>query len=125
MAATDPQRQLLTLIRDFASEKSQGERRVVGLEKRIVELGCQLDAANAEMEEVKRFKETTELELKGYEFQLAFNDVSIQTLEARISMIQDEISSVGSEVEGLKDEEGASRDEFIRQMFELNTKIRD
>ncbi|KAG6793506.1 hypothetical protein POTOM_002717 [Populus tomentosa] len=124
MAATDPQRQLLTLIRDFASEKSQGERRVVGLEKRIVELGCQLDAANAEMEEVKRFKETTELELKGYEFQLAFNDVSIQTLEARISMIQDEISSVGSEVEGLKDEEGASRDEFIRQMFELNTKIR-
>ncbi|KAH8519164.1 hypothetical protein H0E87_000828 [Populus deltoides] len=125
MAATDPQRQLLTLIRDFASEKSQGERRVVGLEKRIVELGCQLDAANAEMEEVKRFKETTELELKGYEFQLAFNDVSIQTLEARISMIQDEISSVGSEVEGLKDEEGASRDEFIRQMFELNTKIRN
>ncbi|KAG6790142.1 hypothetical protein POTOM_006290 [Populus tomentosa] len=123
MAATDPQRQLLTLIRDFASEKSQGERRVVGLEKRIVELGCQLDAANAEMEEVKRFKENTELELKGYEFQLAFNDVSIQTLEARISMIQDEISSVGSEVEGLKDEEGASRDEFIRQMFELNTKI--
>ncbi|KAL9404080.1 hypothetical protein Peur_001052 [Populus x canadensis] len=124
MAATDPQRQLLTLIRDFASEKSQGERRVVGLEKRIVELGCQLDAANAEMEEVKRFKETTELELKGYEYQLAFNDVSIQTLEARISLIQDEISSVGSEVEGLKDEEGASRDEFIRQMFELNTKIR-
>ncbi|XP_002300029.3 uncharacterized protein LOC7487848 isoform X2 [Populus trichocarpa] len=124
MAATDPQRQLLTLIRDFASEKSQGERRVVGLKNRIVELGCQLDAANAEMEEVKRFKETTELELKGYEFQLAFNDVSIQTLEARISLIQDEISSVGSEVEGLKDEERASRDEFIRQMFELNTKIR-
>ncbi|XP_011047293.1 PREDICTED: coiled-coil domain-containing protein 136 isoform X2 [Populus euphratica] len=124
MAATDPQRQLLTLIRDFASEKSQGERRVVGLKNRIVELGCQLDAANAEMEEVKRFKETTELELRGYEFQLAFNDVSIQTLEARISLIQDEISSVGSEVEGLKDEEGASRDEFIRQMFELNTKIR-
>lgn len=54
---------------------------MVGLEKRIVELGCQLDAANAEMEEVKRFKETTELELKGYEYQLAFNDVSIQTLE--------------------------------------------
>lgn len=54
---------------------------MVGLKNRIVELACQLDAANAEMEEVKRFKETTELELKGYEFQLAFNDVSIQTLE--------------------------------------------
>ncbi|KAB5521110.1 hypothetical protein DKX38_025429 [Salix brachista] len=117
MAATDPQRQFLALIRDFASEKSQGERRVIGLKKRIVELGCQVDVANAEMEEVKRFKETAELELKGYEFQLALND-------ARVSMIQDEISSAGSEVEGLKDEEGASRDKFVRQMFELNTRIR-
>ncbi|KAG5219220.1 coiled-coil domain-containing protein [Salix suchowensis] len=124
MAATDPQRQFLALIHDFASEKSQGERRVIGLKKRIVELGCQVDVANAEMEEVKRFKETAELELKGYEFQLALNDVSIQTLEARVSMIQDEISSAGSEVEGLKDEEGASRDKFVRQMFELNTRIR-
>ncbi|KAJ6298567.1 hypothetical protein OIU76_019675 [Salix suchowensis] len=124
MAATDPQRQFLALIHDFASEKSQGERRVIGLKKRIVELGCQVDVANAEMEEVKRFKETAELELKGYEFQLALNDVSIQTLEARVSMIQDEISSAGSEVEGLKDEEEASRDKFVRQMFELNTRIR-
>ncbi|KAG5254571.1 coiled-coil domain-containing protein [Salix suchowensis] len=95
MAATDPQRQFLALIHDFASEKSQ--ERVIGLKKRIVELGCQVDVANAEMEE-----------LKGYEFQLALNDVSIQTLEislilsARVSMIQDEISSAGSEVEGLK-----------------------
>ncbi|KAF9666411.1 hypothetical protein SADUNF_Sadunf16G0226600 [Salix dunnii] len=117
MAATDPQRQFLALIRDFASEKSQGERRVIGLKKQIVELGCQVDVANAEMEEVKRFKETAELELKGYEFQLALHD-------ARVSMIQDEIFSAGSEVEGLKDEEGASRDKFVRQMFELNTRIR-
>ncbi|KAJ6423887.1 hypothetical protein OIU84_024791 [Salix udensis] len=124
MAATDPQRQFLALIHDFASERSQGERRVIGLKKRIAELGCQVDVANAEMEEVKRFKETAELELKGYEYQLVLNDVSIQTLEARVSMIQDEISSAGSEVEGLKDEEGASRDKFVRQMFELNTRIR-
>uniref|UniRef100_A0A3N7H5N6 Uncharacterized protein n=2 Tax=Populus trichocarpa TaxID=3694 RepID=A0A3N7H5N6_POPTR len=120
MAFTDPQRQLLTLIREFATEKSQGGKRVIGLEKRIQELGCEVDVANGEMEEVKCIKETTEQELKGYELQLALNEASIQTLEARISIIQDEISSV----EGLKNEEGASRDEFIRQMFDLNAKIR-
>ncbi|KAG5245808.1 coiled-coil domain-containing protein [Salix suchowensis] len=102
MAATDPQRQLLTLIREFASEKSQGERRMIGLKKRIQELGCEVDVANAEMEEVKCIKETTEQELKDNELQLALNEASIQTLEARISIIQDEISSVGSQVEGLK-----------------------
>ncbi|KAL9380850.1 hypothetical protein Peur_026507 [Populus x canadensis] len=123
MAASDPQRQLLTLIREFATEKSQGEKSH-GLEKRIQELGCEVDVANGEMEEVKCIKETTEQELKGYELQLALNEASIQTLEARISIIQDEISSVGSQVEGLKNEEGASRDEFIRQMFDLNAKIR-
>ncbi|XP_052304728.1 uncharacterized protein LOC7495933 isoform X2 [Populus trichocarpa] len=85
------------------------ERRVIGLEKRIQEVGCEVDVANGEMEEVKCIKETTEQELKGYELQLALNEASIQTLEARISIIQDEISSVGSQVEGLKNEEGASR----------------
>ncbi|XP_034926868.1 uncharacterized protein [Populus alba] len=124
MVATDPQRQLLTLIREFATEKSQEERRVIGLEKRIQELGCEVDVANGEMEEVKCIKETTEQELEGYELQLALNEASIQTLVARISIIQDEISSVGSQVEGLKNEEGASPDEFIRQMFDLNAKIR-
>ncbi|XP_011009048.1 PREDICTED: uncharacterized protein LOC105114252 [Populus euphratica] len=102
MAVSDPQRQLLTLILEFATEKSQGERRVIGLEKLMQELGCEVDVANGEMEEVKCIKETTEQELKGYELQLALNEASIQTLEARISIIQDEISSVGSQVEGLK-----------------------
>uniref|UniRef100_A0A6N2MV37 Uncharacterized protein n=1 Tax=Salix viminalis TaxID=40686 RepID=A0A6N2MV37_SALVM len=75
---------------------------MIGLKKRIQELGCEVDVANAEMEEVKCIKETTEQELKGNELQLALNEASIQTLEARISIIQDEISSVGSQVEGLK-----------------------
>ncbi|KAL6960676.1 hypothetical protein U1Q18_038440 [Sarracenia purpurea var. burkii] len=102
MAATDPQKQLLTLIRNFASEKSQGERRIVGLKKRIQELQCELDLANTELEDAKRLKETTEQELKGYEVELAMNEASIQTLEARISLIQDEISVAGSDVEALK-----------------------
>ena len=42
-----------------------------GLEKRIQELGCEVDVANGEMEEVKCIKETTEQELEGYELQLA------------------------------------------------------
>nr|POF25586.1 hypothetical protein CFP56_28085 [Quercus suber] len=124
MAGNDPQRQLLTLIRDFASEKSQGERRVVGLKKRIEELRYELDTANAELEDAKRAKETAEQELKGYEVELSMNEASIQALEARISLIQDEVSTIGYDVEALKNAEGALRDEFISQMVELNARIR-
>ncbi|GMY13527.1 Spindle assembly checkpoint component [Fagus crenata] len=102
MAGSDSQRQLLTLIRDFASEKSHGERRVVGLKKRFEELRSEVDKANAEHEDAKRAKETAEQELKGYEVESALNESSIQTQEARISLIQDEISTVGSNVEALK-----------------------
>ncbi|KAG4193363.1 hypothetical protein ERO13_A07G216951v2 [Gossypium hirsutum] len=111
MAGIDPPKNLLSLIRDFASEKSQGERRVVGLKKQIQELRSELEAANSELEEAKRLKETTEQELKGFEVELALNEASIQALEARIALIQDEVSNVGSEIEELK-------------MLEFNTKIR-
>ncbi|WCJ20876.1 hypothetical protein M5689_003079 [Euphorbia peplus] len=124
MAGIDPKKQLLTLIRDCASEKTQGERRLVGLKKRIEELRTQLEGINAEKEESKSFKETTEQELKGCEVELAMHVASIQTLEARISQFQDHISSIGSEVEHLKNEERISRDQFIGEMFELNNQIR-
>ncbi|KAL5740171.1 hypothetical protein ACOSQ2_029351 [Xanthoceras sorbifolium] len=135
MAGTDTKKQFLNLIRDFASEKSQGERRVVGLKKQIKELESELEALNAELEEAKRFKETTEQELKGFEVELALNDTTIQALESRISLIQDEISAVGSDVEALKSEKKVligcvfcfvvlCRDGFISQMFQLNAKIR-
>ncbi|TYJ28220.1 hypothetical protein E1A91_A07G244300v1 [Gossypium mustelinum] len=124
MAGIDPPKNLLSLIRDFASEKSQGERRVVGLKKQIQELRSELEAANSELEEAKRLKETTEQELKGFEVELALNEASIQALEARIALIQDEVSNVGSEIEELKNKEATSRDEFICQMLEFNTKIR-
>ncbi|PSS30422.1 Kinesin-like protein [Actinidia chinensis var. chinensis] len=124
MAGTDPQKQLLTLIRDFATEKSQGERRIVGLKKRIQELRSELDLANAELEDTKRLKETAEQDLKGYEVELARNEASIQTLEVRISLIQDEISIAGSDLEALRNEEGAVRDDFIDKMFNLNADIR-
>ncbi|CAK9170007.1 unnamed protein product [Ilex paraguariensis] len=124
MAATDPQKQILTLIRDFATEKSQGERRIVYLKKRIQELRAEVDAANAELECAKRLKETTEQEIKGYEVELSMNKASIQALEARISLIQDEISAVGSDLEAVKNEEGALRDDFIEKMRELNATIR-
>ncbi|KAK2647562.1 hypothetical protein Ddye_015051 [Dipteronia dyeriana] len=102
MAGNDTKKQFMNLIRDFASEKSQGERRVVGLKQRIKELESELEVVNAELEEAKRFKETTEQELKGFEVELALIDTGIQALESRISLIQDEISAVGSEVEALK-----------------------
>ncbi|GMP29097.1 hypothetical protein CsSME_00004360 [Camellia sinensis var. sinensis] len=102
MAGTEPQKQLLTLIRDFASEKSQGERRIVGLKNRTQQLRSELDLANSELEDAKRLKETTEQELKGYEVELAMNEAFIQTLETRISLIQDEISIAGSDLESIK-----------------------
>ncbi|CAN6572128.1 unnamed protein product [Malus baccata var. baccata] len=124
MAGGDARKQLLNLIHDFASEKSHGERRVVSLRKRIDELGSELEVANAELEEAKRAKEYTEQEIKGYEVELAMNEAAIQTLELRISHTQEEISDVGSEVEALKNKQAASRDEFISEMIEINTKIR-
>ncbi|XP_060672495.1 uncharacterized protein LOC107415455 isoform X1 [Ziziphus jujuba] len=124
MAGSDTQKHLFSLIRDYASEKSQGERRVVGLKKRIEELRSEIEAANTELEDAKRTKEIIEQELKGYEVELALGESSIQTLQSRISQIQDEISAVGSDVDALRNKEGAARDEFISQMLELNAKIR-
>ena len=140
MAGTDPPKNLISLIRNFASEKSQGgnhflyiyhicflfvsrentgkemriklkfpiesnlflflhflckiigefylrwtrvERRVVGLKKQIEDLRSELEAANSELEEAKRLKETTEQELKGFEFELSLKESSIQALEVR------------------------------------------
>ncbi|KAH9739849.1 Spindle assembly checkpoint component [Citrus sinensis] len=102
MEGSDPKKHLLTLIRDFASEKSQGERRVVGLKKRIEKLRLELEAENFEREEAKQLKETIEQELKGYEVELALNNTAFQALESRISLIHNEISTVGAEVEALK-----------------------
>ncbi|KAK3410127.1 hypothetical protein EUGRSUZ_J02159 [Eucalyptus grandis] len=102
MAGTDAQKQLLALIRDFASEKSQGERRVAGLRKQIEELRSALDAANAELEDTKIRRETAEQELKGYEVELAVNESAIQALEARISATQKEASTVRSDLQDLK-----------------------
>ncbi|OVA09130.1 hypothetical protein BVC80_9097g228 [Macleaya cordata] len=83
MAGDDHQKHLISLIRDFATEKSQGERRVAGLRKRIEELQSELDGANAELHEAKRSKEIIEQELKGYEFELSLNEASVQALELK------------------------------------------
>ncbi|XP_024007401.1 uncharacterized protein LOC18011742 isoform X1 [Eutrema salsugineum] len=124
MAGIDTQKQLLSLIRDFTSEKSRGEQRVVGLKKRIETLQSEVEAANAEVEHAKRIKEVAEEELNGYEVELSLNDATIQSLEARIALLQDEISTVGNEVDTLKNKEGLLREQFISEMAELNKEIR-
>ncbi|XP_074286540.1 uncharacterized protein LOC141611800 [Silene latifolia] len=125
MASTDSQKQLFTLIRDFAAEKSQGEKRVFNLKKRIEELQSNVNAVNNELENTKRFKEIAEQDLKGYEVEFSMAETSIQTLEARIASIQDEISKVGSDVDALKNKEAALRDEFINQMLDFKSEIRN
>ncbi|KAI7742430.1 hypothetical protein M8C21_022911 [Ambrosia artemisiifolia] len=124
MSSNNSQKELLTLIHDVSSEKSQGERRVVNLKRQIEELESELESVNAELEDAKSLKESTEQELKGYEVELAMNDSSILTLEGRIALLQGEVSTIGSDLEALKNEEGALRDDFIGKMFDLNALIR-
>ncbi|XP_022157673.1 uncharacterized protein LOC111024330 [Momordica charantia] len=124
MAAKDKQKLFHTLLNQYMAEKSQGDQRVV-LKKKIEELRSELEAANADLENVKRTKETIEQEIKGCEVELSLNETSIQTLEARISVLQREIASVGSELAGLKWDEGTTRDEFLNHMSDLNKKIRE
>ncbi|XP_023528775.1 myosin-4-like isoform X3 [Cucurbita pepo subsp. pepo] len=124
MALNENQKLFLSLINEYAAEKSQGEQSVVVLKKRTEELRSELEVANVELENVKRVKETTEQELKGCEVELSLNETAIQTLEARISVLQGEIASVGSELDSLKVEGGATRDQFINHLLDLNKKIR-
>ncbi|KAF3622541.1 putative paired amphipathic helix protein Sin3-like 1-like [Capsicum annuum] len=123
MAGNDSQKQFLTLIRDFASEKSQGERRIINQRKQIQELQSELEIANAEAAAAKNEKEIAEQELKGYEVELAMNESAIQILEERIALIQDELSAYGVDLEALK-VKSYPRDDFIEKMLELNAKIR-
>ncbi|RZC17025.1 hypothetical protein D0Y65_010053 [Glycine soja] len=121
---SDSQKQLLSLIRNFAAEKSQGERRVVNLRKQIEKLKSELSEANAELENAKRCKELVEQDLKGFEVQLMLTESSAQTLEARVSLIQNHISAVGSDLETLKSEEADLREQFFHNMLHMNGKIR-
>lgn len=63
------------------------ERRIVDLKKRINELRSEIIAANTELEDAKRLKETTEQELRGHEVELAVSEASIQTLEVCFSLV--------------------------------------
>ncbi|KAG5035531.1 hypothetical protein JHK87_010441 [Glycine soja] len=121
---SDSQKQLLSLIRNFAAEKSQGERRVVNLRKQIEKLKSELSEANAELENAKRCKELVEQDLKGFEVQLMLTESSAQALEARVSLIQDHISAVGSDLETLKISMCVCSEQFFHNMLHMNGKIR-
>ncbi|WVZ81776.1 hypothetical protein U9M48_029118 [Paspalum notatum var. saurae] len=114
-AGGDNPKQLLSFIRDFASEKSQGERRVSDLKRRLANARAEADAAAAELDAAKRAREAAEQELRGSQVQVAIADASILALESTISGLQEEISKVGSELDALK---------FISKMYEMNAKIR-
>ncbi|XP_037463403.1 uncharacterized protein LOC119335376 [Triticum dicoccoides] len=123
-AGGEPQKQFLSIIRDFAAEKSHGERTVSGLKRRLDDVVSASDAATAELEAAKRAREAAETELRGSEVQASIADASIQALEATISHLQEEIAKLGSELEALKSTEDIEREEFLRQMHEMNARIR-
>ncbi|CAN6198144.1 unnamed protein product, partial [Urochloa humidicola] len=123
-AGSETPKQLLSIIRDFASEKSHGERRVSDLRRRLADARAAADAAAADLDAAKRAREVAEQELRGSQVQAAIAAASIQALEATISRLQEEISKVGSDLDELKSKEDSERDEFISKMHEMNSKIR-
>ncbi|XP_020520292.1 uncharacterized protein LOC18429790 isoform X5 [Amborella trichopoda] len=125
MAAGEAPKHLLSLLRDFASEKSQGERRVAGLKKRISELQPELESANLQLEDVKRRKEAAEHHVRGLEVELACAEALLQARQARLSSQQDAMSSIRAEFEALKKGEDLAREDFLNQMFEFNKRIRE
>ncbi|CAN6201933.1 unnamed protein product [Urochloa humidicola] len=123
-AGSETPKQLLSIIRDFASEKSHGERRVSDLRRRLADARAAADAAAADLDAAKRAREAAEQELRGSQVQAAIAAASIQALEATISRLQVEISKVGSDLDELKSKADCERDEFIDKMQEMNAKIR-
>ncbi|XP_065024063.1 uncharacterized protein LOC135649523 isoform X3 [Musa acuminata AAA Group] len=124
MASGESQKHLLSLIRNFASEKSQEELRVSDRKKRLLELQNDLNVANADLDGAKRSREMVEQELRGSQVQLSMIGASIHAQEARISLLQEEILKLRSDLDTLKSEVGFMRDEFVNSMCELNKKIR-
>ncbi|CAL9042998.1 unnamed protein product [Musa banksii] len=124
MASGESQKHLLSLIRNFASEKSQEELRVSDRKKRLLELQNDLNVANADLDGAKRSREMVEQELRGSQVQLSMIGASIHAQEARISLMQEEILKLRSDLDTLKSEVRFMRDEFVNSMCELNKKIR-
>ncbi|XP_025812539.1 uncharacterized protein LOC112889948 isoform X1 [Panicum hallii] len=142
-AGSETPKQLLSIIRDFASEKSHGERRVCDLKRRLADVRAAADAAAAELDAAKREREAAEQELRGSQAQAAIAAATIQALEATVSRLQEEISKAGTDLDAIKFElelagmcsrclmnflqkskEDSERDDFISQMHDMNAKIR-
>ncbi|CAN6876287.1 unnamed protein product, partial [Brassica oleracea] len=56
-------------------------------------------------------------------YRMCFLSLVYIFLQARIALLQDEVSTVGNEVDALKNKEGLLRDQFISRMVELNKEI--
>ncbi|PKA59566.1 hypothetical protein AXF42_Ash018033 [Apostasia shenzhenica] len=124
MSDGESQRQLLLMIRDFAVEKTHGDRRVSDLKKRLLELQDEYEAANADFEKAKLAKEFAERDLRESQAQLGRTSASLLAMEARISGLQNDMSHASSELHALKNVAEIHRDEFMRAMLEFNCDIR-
>ncbi|XP_008649273.1 uncharacterized protein [Zea mays] len=120
----DTPKQLLSIIRDFAYEKSHGERRVSDLRRRLADARAAADVAAAELDAAKRAREAAEQEFRGSQVQDAIAADSILALEATISCLHEEISKASTDLDALKSKEDSEREDFISKMYEMNAKIR-
>ncbi|TVU01666.1 hypothetical protein EJB05_52869 [Eragrostis curvula] len=80
-AGGESQKQLLSIIRDFASEKSQRRAGFRFLRRRLADSRAAADAALEELDAAKRAREEAEQELRGSQVQAAIAAASIQALE--------------------------------------------
>lgn len=98
----DTPKQLFSIIRDFAYEKSHGEHRVSDLRRRFADARAAVGAAAAELDVAKRAREATGQDLRRSQVQAVIAANSILALEATISCLQEEISKASTELDALK-----------------------
>ncbi|KAJ1696090.1 hypothetical protein LUZ63_004602 [Rhynchospora breviuscula] len=124
-ANQDSQREFLSLIRDLSNRKSHGDRRVSDLKQRMLDLTSHLQSANSHLHLAKQSRQTAEHDLRATQLHLHITSASIPPLQARARILQDQISTVASHLNALKNKEDAEREDFKTKMLQMNATIRE
>ncbi|KAJ7519339.1 hypothetical protein O6H91_20G035000 [Diphasiastrum complanatum] len=115
----------LSLVHDYTTHQSRGERYLEELRKKNVALLPQLEVAEGTLSANKLQKNQAEEQLKGLEVELAAVEVAVRARQARVHSQQEHISHARLELEKVKQEEITERELFTKSMLELNARIRN
>ncbi|KAJ7519327.1 hypothetical protein O6H91_20G034300 [Diphasiastrum complanatum] len=115
----------LSLVHDYTTHQSRGERYLEELRKKNVALLPQLEVAEGTLSANKLQKNQAEEQLKGLEVELAAVEVAVRARQARVHSQQEHISHARLKLEKVKQEEITERELFTKSMLELNARIRE